>query len=82
MVLFVALVAFVLGAMRIAGIKHQSFQAIAHLFVGGLFAWWLCVRTNGGGLGQIIFANELFWIAIILSLLELVCAIVFRITKK
>ncbi len=31
-------IARVLGLLRIAGVKSEFFQAIAHLYVGGLFA--------------------------------------------
>jgi hypothetical protein len=74
----IMIVSVVLGVMRVAGIKHSAFQAFAHLFVGGLFA---------SGYTELQFAflsrNAMFRIkvATALSILELVCAIVFLINK-
>ena len=77
-------VAIVLGVLRVAGIKHEAFQAIAHLFVGGLFAsgyteysfTWTGIDSDKG-------RNAMFkiWLGVSLSILELVCAIVFLINK-
>jgi len=30
------LISFVLAALRVAGYRHEAFQAVAHLWVGGL----------------------------------------------
>jgi hypothetical protein len=37
MYIVIAVIAIALGILRVAGHKSQRFQAIAHLFVGGLF---------------------------------------------
>lgn len=56
-------IAIVLAVIRIRGYKSQTFQAIAHLFVGGLFtASWLQVNTR-----------ENLILAIALSVIELGC---------
>lgn len=59
------LLAIVIGSLRVAGVKSELFQAIAHLYVGGL-------------LGCYAGTSHEFWLylAWILSLLELVCFLV------
>jgi hypothetical protein len=37
----IALTSIALAAFRLAGIKNQSYQAVAHLFLGGLFVTWI-----------------------------------------
>ena len=70
-VLVNVLISVALGIPRILGYKSQAYQAIAHLYVGGLFAaWW-----TGGNRG-------LLWIAIGLSILELACFLWFRLVRK
>lgn len=39
-------VAVVLAVLRMAGFASAFFQAIAHVFVGGLFAAWIADRQN------------------------------------
>lgn len=39
-------VAVVLALLRMAGYASEFFQAIAHVFVGGLFAAWIADRRN------------------------------------
>jgi hypothetical protein len=82
---WIYIVAFVLAALRIAGHKSQTFQAVAHLFVGGLFtaAWWQYGETwaDGGLWGQsaaVAPAMRKFYLAIGLSVIELACALWFR----
>ncbi len=61
------LMAVALGALRVLGMKHIAFQAVAHLYVGGLLgAWWV---------GR---DRWLLWIAVGLSVVEVVCFFVLR----
>lgn len=61
------LIAVVLGMLRIMGEKAAWYQAVSHLFVGGLFgSWW----QSGNKIPLIV--------AISLSILELVCFLVFK----
>jgi hypothetical protein len=53
-----------LAALRIAGHKSPAFQAVAHIFVGGLFGAW----AHGGKP-----ARPYLWLAVLLSLVELAC---------
>jgi hypothetical protein len=65
---WIYVVAFVLAALRIAGHKSQAFQAVAHLFVGAL-------------LGQSYYEgwrrSPSFWLAVVLSIIELACGLWF-----
>ena len=56
-------VSIILGVLRVVGEKGESFQAIAHLWVGGLFVAGIRHRP-------------VLWIAIALSLVELFCFLV------
>ena len=56
------IIAIVLGVLRIHGIKHEAFQAAAHLYVGGLLGAYFSGKNK-----------EFLWIAIGLSVLEVVC---------
>lgn len=40
-VIILVVLSLAVAAARIAGVKHEAFQAIAHLFVGGLIGAWL-----------------------------------------
>lgn len=74
---WIYVVAFILAVLRIAGHKSEAFQAVAHLFVGGLFtaAWWQYRETwTEGGKA----AMHKSYLAIGLSLIELACALWFR----
>jgi hypothetical protein len=66
------LVSIVLAVMRIGGVKGESFQAVAHLWVGGLFASGGTEHyyTWGTGTGSSMVKIEL---AVVLSLVELAC---------
>lgn len=66
--MILVLISIVFGALRVAGVKTSFFQALAHVWVGGLFGAWLERRTNW-------FA---FWLAIGLTVLEVACAIYFK----
>lgn len=44
--IFNVLVAIVLAVLRVIGIKSQLFQAVVHLYVGGLFGSWLFGRRK------------------------------------
>lgn len=40
-------VSFVVAALRIAGVKTEAYQAVAHLWVGGIAGAWLINRDRG-----------------------------------
>jgi MFS family permease len=74
MIVMLYAIAFVLAALRVAGHKSQSFQAVAHLFVGGLLTeWWV---------GSLSWRySHTFWIAVSLSIVELACFLWFRVKE-
>lgn len=39
--IILAVLTLAIAVPRIAGVKHKSYQAVAHLFVGGLAGAWL-----------------------------------------
>lgn len=70
-------IAVALATLRIMGHKSQAFQAVAHLFVGGLFAA-AYVRfdsieseTDESKYAPLVYEN--LTIAVVLSLIELGC---------
>lgn len=67
-VFWIIIIALVLGSLRIYGVKHEAFQAVAHLYVGGLFGAWLVTKEK-----------FYLWIFIILTVLETVCAVASRL---
>jgi len=78
LVIFVnLLIALVLAVLRIAGHKSEAFQAIAHMYVGGLFAWSVSEYriTKNKSLDAAIEAISIFVIAVVLSLIELTVAL-------
>ena len=60
----ILIMSIILGALRIGGERGEIFQAVAHLWVGGLFV------------GGVLRSLSYLWIAIALSLLELACFLV------
>lgn len=56
------IIGILLGCLRVAGIKGIFFQAIAHLFMGGLAVAWWEQRTRWQ-----------LWLFIFLTVLETVC---------
>lgn len=51
------LIVFALSIARILGATHPAYQAVAHLFVGGLFAaWFVRTTTVGGGWNSLVAA--------------------------
>jgi len=55
-------IGFILGLLRIVGVKHIAFQAAAHFYMGGLaWAWW---KDR---------AKWQLWTLIVLSALETIC---------
>lgn len=58
-------VSIVIALVRIAGVKHEAFQAIAHLWVGGLSGAWFVDRTKLYG-----------WSVVALSVVEVACFLV------
>jgi FtsH-binding integral membrane protein len=79
--LLIYVIAFVLAALRVAGHKSEAFQAVAHLFVGGLFAagWveygftWTGIKCDGGK-----SAMRKIWLGVALSLVEVGCFLWFK----
>ena len=76
--------ALILAALRIGGVKHEAFQAIAHLFEGGLlwagaiemqFSW------SDGGLMHRINAYVKLGTAVVLGVVELICFAIFFFAK-
>lgn len=80
-------ISIALAAMRIAGVTHEAYQAAAHLFVGYLLgAWWIgrseALTSHDGEAVFIKFdprASLHFGLAVALSVVEVVCAVVFRV---
>lgn len=60
-------VAVLLAACRIGGVTHEAFQAIAHVYVGGLGGAWLVTRSG-------LYAGQ-FWT---LCLVEVLCFLADR----
>lgn len=58
------IVSIILGALRVGGQRGEIFQAVAHLWVGGLFVV------------GVLRSRSVLGIAIALSLLELACFLV------
>ncbi len=73
---WIYVVAVILAGIRIAGHKSQSFQAAAHLFVGGLLGAAISELCRGGDGWKFGAANELA-VAIALSIVEVACFIWF-----
>jgi hypothetical protein len=63
---FLLLFSVVFGLMRASGAHGEIFQALAHVFVGGLFAAWLA-------LGWRNWRSPYLWLGTILSILEVAC---------
>ncbi len=62
-----------LAALRISGITHPAFQAVAHLWVGGLFASWFVGRKTPTP------RPSRLWMALVLTFaVELPCALLAR----
>jgi hypothetical protein len=65
-----AIVCATLAVLRVSGHKSQAFQAVAHLYVGGLFT------------AAYLQSNAEWWVlGVIVSLVELGCALWFRFSK-
>lgn len=60
-----------LGVARAGGVTHPAFQAAAHVYVGGLLGAWLVGRRP-----------LLLWLAGGLSVLEVACAVYFRLIAR
>ncbi len=65
------LVAVLVGIPRIIGVNHQTYQAIAHLYMGGAITMWYLF---GPGLWM--------WIVLGLSALEVACFVRDKVRKK
>lgn len=64
----VIFISFVLAVLRIFGLKHEAFQAAAHLWVGGLCGGWLISRDRR--------TAEL---VVVLSVIEVLCFVASQI---
>jgi len=62
-------IALLLAGIRIAGHKSPSFQAVAHLFVGGCLGVWLAPL----GTSWLDWKSMWLWLAIALSVIEVIC---------
>lgn len=60
-------ISILFGSLRALGVRSKSFQAFAHLWVGGLMGGWVATRHE-----------YLIWLVIALSILEIVCFLAFR----
>lgn len=69
------LVSLTLGIIRISGVTHVFFQAIAHCFVGGLIGAHSALRGYPSTSGERRFYLTL---AITLSILETLCFVYFK----
>lgn len=61
------LIASVLAALRAAGVKDEAFQALAHLYLGGLITAYGITRRP-----------FYLWLTVALSVVEVVCFLAFR----
>jgi FtsH-binding integral membrane protein len=78
---WIYIVALLLAITRIAGHKSEAFQAVAHLFVGGLFAAGYVeygFTWTGIGCDKGRAAKRKLWLAVALSLIELACGLWFK----
>lgn len=66
----IVIVSALLAAIRIAGCIHEAFQAIAHLWVGGL-----CGAFMLGRYFQPSIRRLCGWLVVILSIIEVACFI-------
>lgn len=70
-----------IASLRIAGLKHEAYQAAAHLWVGGLIGAWAFARWAGHSANwfRVDAAGELCgWCAVDLSIVELGCFVLCR----
>lgn len=58
---------FITILLRVLGVDSNAYQAFAHLFVGGLLGAWYVGRDK-----------LILYIAILLSFVEVACAILLR----
>jgi hypothetical protein len=72
------LVSIAMAALRIGGMTNEFFQAVAHLWVGGLFAagymehkWTWATKKHGN-------AKIKFALGCVLSFVELMCFLTMR----
>jgi len=75
---FVYVAAIVIAGVRIAGHTSQTYQAAAHLFVGGLFAAAFVQWRMGTKLGSRVDAYRNLAIAVVLTIVEVGCFLWFR----
>lgn len=67
----IVILSALLAYFRVRGYKSQFFQAIAHLWVGGLFA----IGIWGGGRVEL-------WCAVALTVVETICFLFFRFVDQ
>lgn len=68
-------VGVVLGVIRATGHKTQFFQAMAHLYMGGLIAAWWIGRDTLPYYGWLPLYG---WLVVVLSIVEVICFFVFK----
>lgn len=73
-------IALVIAGLRIVGFTHESYQAAAHLFVGGLVGAWI-VQRNATDLRNVLLANTNLFMAFALSVVEVACFLWFRFVQ-
>jgi hypothetical protein len=68
-----ALVSVVLASLRVGGLTSEAFQAVAHLWVGGLFAAGYVQYSATWGTDRRNDAMLKIWLGVGLSVIELAC---------
>jgi hypothetical protein len=78
-------IAVVLGAMRLGGMDDKVFQAIAHVYIGGLFVYGWVEHPAGIEYWSDYSVKQLtkrkkhfFWLAVSLTLLEVAAFLLFK----
>ena len=76
--LIVVVGSVLVAGLRVMGVKDQSFQAMSHLFVGGLLGGFLALRRSSR-LDDIDERRLYIFFAASLSLVELGCFLWFKL---
>lgn len=69
-IVILIVVASIIAILRTIGVVSPFYQAIAHLFVGGLFGAWVVNRNR-----------VLIQIVIALTIIEIICFLLFRFRR-
>lgn len=73
-------IAGAIGALRIAGVTHPIFQAVAHLFVGGLFGSAVRHASEQAWFAYAFSKDRDAKLAFALTVLEAACFVVSRMS--